>query len=206
MAAAKGTRLSGSLDSSFLTQQGHREARAGSRVVPRSYRGRALSAILAGCCVVVFGILLTACASFSGADAATAPNAAGPREAGGAPLAEFAESAEFVDGMVFVGSAPRVPGSHAKLVLERNFRESRKLRWRSDDARIGGTEVDFFTPRDWKLEGDPPTTLLFIDRSPGPVLFGEIGLAPGSRAKVTVVLGKDRVTYWLERSDGDGPR
>jgi len=91
-------------------------------------------------------------------------------------------------------------------VLEKNFPETQKLRWESNDARIGGAEVDFFRPRDWKLEGDPPSKLSFGDRSPGPVLIGEIGLVPDTGASVTVMLGNERVTYSLERVDRNGTR
>jgi hypothetical protein len=108
------------------------------------------------------------------------------------------------DGPVFEGSVPELPGSTGKLVLEKNFQQTRRLRWKSDDLRIGGTEVDFFSPRDWKLEGEPPSALTFADRSPGPVLFGEVLLAPWNRATVTVVLGGERVTYRLRRVDQSG--
>ena len=69
---------------------------------------------------------------------------------------------------------------------------------------IGATEVDFFEPREWELKGDPPETLSFRDRSPGPILFGNILLAPYNRAVVNVVLGQDRVTYTLDRVKRDG--
>ena len=132
--------------------------------------------------VATLGSMLAACASFTGADRADTPS-----------------TARLQDGPVFEGSAPGVPGSYAKLVLEKNFQQTRKLRWQSADARIGSAEVDFFEPRKWKLEGDPPDTLTFEDRSPGPVLAGTVLLAPYNRAVVTVVLGKDRVKYMLDR-------
>lgn len=110
------------------------------------------------------------------------------------------------DGPVFEGSAPSVPGSFARLVLEKNYRQTQRLRWESSDARIGAAEVDFFEPREWRLEGDPPDKLTFVDRSPGPILFGEVQLVHPHRAVVNVVLGRDRVTYTLDRVERDETR
>jgi hypothetical protein len=127
----------------------------------------------------LIGSLLAACATDS-----VGPGAAAP------PVR---------DGLVFEGAVPGLPGSFGRLVLERSFRDTRMLRWQSADSQIGAAEVDFFQPQHWTLEGDPPDTLIFRDRSPGPILFGEVPLRSGEAATVNVILGQSRVRYTLER-------
>ena len=134
--------------------------------------------------------MLAACASFTGADQGDTTAASALPE----------------DGPAYEGVAPRLPGSFGKLVLEKNFPQTRMLRWSSSDKKIGGAEVDFFEPREWKLSGDPAGILTFRDRSPGPILAGEVLLTPNGRAVVNVVLGADRVTYVLTRVKADGTR
>jgi hypothetical protein len=182
-----GSGLSMKWDPISLAHRAHFAAKAATGVARRS--------ALPWAVVTLLGWMLAACASFTGADGTDTPSAA-HREPAAPALPQ--------DGPVFEGSAPGVPGSSAKLVLERNFQQTRKLRWESVDARIGATEVDFFEPREWELKGDPPETLSFSDRSPGPILFGRILLAPYNRAVVNVVLGQDRVTYTLDRVKRDG--
>jgi len=133
--------------------------------------------------------MLAACASFTSTDGGDTSTSAAPQ-----------------DGPVYEGAAPRLPGSYGKLVLEKNFPQTRLLRWTSSDQTIGGAEVDFFQPNEWILTESPPETLRFRDRSPGPILIGEVHLTPNGRAIVNVVLGKDRVTYRLTRVKADGTR
>ena len=126
---------------------------------------------------------------------------------GCAPLGHTGASAPMSeDGWVFEGSAPDAPGSHGRLVLEKNFQQSQRLRWESADTRIGSAQVDFFQPRDWEIEGDPPVMLTFRDRSPGPVLGGKVWFEPYNSAEVFVVLGKDRIRYTLRRVERAGSR
>ena len=135
--------------------------------------------------VGTLGSMLAACAPFTGVKQA---------------------KPSYRDGLVFEGSAADVPGSFGRLVLEKNFVQTQRLRWESSDTRIGSTEVDFFQPRNWLIEGDPPAVLKFLDRSPGPVLGGRVWLGSINRADVSVVLGNDRIRYTLNRVERDGSR
>ena len=100
---------------------------------------------------------------------------------------------------VFEGSAVGVPDSTGRLVLEENFEQTRRLRWQNDDAGYGAVDVDFFEPQEWEVQGEPAKVLIFSDRSPGPILFGTVLLAPFNKAEVNVVIGANRVKFVLNR-------
>jgi hypothetical protein len=86
-------------------------------------------------------------------------------------------------------------------VLEKNFQQTRMLRWESGDVGFGAIEVDFFQPQEWNIEGDPPRMLTFVDRSPGPILHGNILLGFLTRAEVNIALGANKARFVLDRVD-----
>lgn len=105
------------------------------------------------------------------------------------------------DGAIFVGSVPGDATSSGHLILERNFRQTRLLRWQSTDALLGRADSDFFQPRSWQIRDHPIEELTFMDRSPDPAMRGRVMLGAPNKALIEVVVGDDMSSYQLVRVD-----
>jgi hypothetical protein len=105
------------------------------------------------------------------------------------------------DGLIYSGGVVGDSTSVGHLVLEKNFRETKLLRWQSEDAQLGKVDTDFFQPRLWGIYDGPIQELSFQDRSPDPAMRGRVLLGGVGAALAEIVVGEKTSRYQMTRAD-----